>query len=294
MTIGSRLPVIAAAATGIQVGVAIVASRYVIDQTTPVTLALLRYAIGFLCLAPITFTLSRTWFRARDLLPISILGIVQFGILVALLNHALLYISSAEVALIFATFPLQTMLLAALFGTEVLTWKKSIGVLLTIIGIACALGENLYQGSSQPDAWIGFTAAGLSAFCGAICSIFYRPYLKIYSTLNISALAMLASVGFLLVISIWEGGLQSVAHINASGWLAISFIGVSSAIGYFVWLWALKHTSPTRVTMFLALSPVTSAILGVVFLSEPLSAYLIVSMILVISGLLLALHSKST
>ncbi len=294
MTIVSRLPVIAAAATGIQVGVAIVASRYVIDQTTPVTLALLRYAIGFLCLAPVTLTLSRTWFQTRDLLPISVLGIVQFGILVALLNHALLYISSAKVALIFATFPLQTMLLAAFLGTEVLTWKKSIGVLLTILGIACALGENLLQGSSQPDAWIGFTTAGLSAFCGAICSIFYRPYLKAYPTLNISTLAMLASVGFLLIISIWQGGLQSVVHINANGWIAILFIGVSSAIGYFAWLWALKHMSPTRVTMFLSLSPITSAVLGVAFLSEPFSAYLVVSMILVISGLLLALQSKST
>ena len=39
--------VVAAAATGVQVGSAIVATRFVIDQTDPVTLAFLRYLIGF-------------------------------------------------------------------------------------------------------------------------------------------------------------------------------------------------------------------------------------------------------
>jgi hypothetical protein len=41
------LAVLAAAATGVQVGSAIVATRFVIDQTDPVTLAFLRYLIGF-------------------------------------------------------------------------------------------------------------------------------------------------------------------------------------------------------------------------------------------------------
>ena len=51
-TLDRLLPALAAAATGVQVGAAIVATRFVIDQTTPVSLAMLRYAIGFICLAP--------------------------------------------------------------------------------------------------------------------------------------------------------------------------------------------------------------------------------------------------
>ena len=46
---------LAAAATGVQVGAAIVATRWVVDQTTPVSLAMMRYAIGFLCLLPWRF-----------------------------------------------------------------------------------------------------------------------------------------------------------------------------------------------------------------------------------------------
>src|SRR5207302_4501463 len=38
---------------GVQVGSAMVATRFVVDQTGPTSLALLRYAIGFCCLLPV-------------------------------------------------------------------------------------------------------------------------------------------------------------------------------------------------------------------------------------------------
>ncbi len=293
MTAHSRLPVIAAAATGIQVGAALVASRYVIDQTTPETLAMLRYAIGFFCIAPVVLITSRSWFLRKDIIPVSLLGILQFAILVTLLNYALQFIPSARVALIFATFPLQTMLIAAVIGREALTWKKSLGVILTIIGIGFVLGEDLFQATEGTNQWVGAIAAGLSAFFGALCSVLYRPYLQRYPAQNVSALAMFASVIFLFIVSKWQGGLETIGQISFDGWLAVVFIGVSSGASFFAWLWALKHLSPVRVTMFLSLSPVTSAILGVAFLSEPISAYLIAAMGLVISGLILALKDRA-
>lgn len=47
-----NLALLAAAATGVQVGATIVASRYLVAEVPPLTLALLRYAIGFLSLLP--------------------------------------------------------------------------------------------------------------------------------------------------------------------------------------------------------------------------------------------------
>ena len=45
-----NLALLAAAAPGVQVGAAIVASRMVVAEVPPLTLAMLRYAIGFLSL----------------------------------------------------------------------------------------------------------------------------------------------------------------------------------------------------------------------------------------------------
>ena len=53
---------------------------------------------------------------------------------------------------------------------------------------------------------------------------------------------------------------------------AIVFIGLSSGGGYVLWLWALKTIAATRVTVFLALSPITATALGVALLGEPVTA----------------------
>jgi len=282
----SLLPLAAAAGTGIQVGLAIVATRFVVDQAGPASLALWRYAIGALCLVPVVSAL-RAWpsFRAPDVLPIALLGIVQFGLLIALLNYGLKTISSARGALILATFPLQTMLIAALLGRERLTAAKTIGVLLTILGVGAALGEKAAGGHG---AWIGEAAVFASAFCGALCSVLYRPYLQRYPALPVGAVAMLASVAFLALPAWGEGVFTAPPRFTSGGWAAVLFIGASSAVGYFLWLWALKHTTPTRVTVFLALSPVTAMLLGAAVLGEAVTPMGVAGVTLVALGLVVA------
>jgi drug/metabolite transporter (DMT)-like permease len=281
------LPSASAAASGILVGAAIVATRFVIDQTAPASLALLRYAIGFCCLVPPVLLSVRVHFAPRDLAPIALLGIAQFGILIALLNFGLQFIPSGRAALIFATFPLLTMLLAAALGQERLSTAKSLGVLLTIAGVGFALGEKAVQGRVT-DGWLGELVVFASAVCGAICSVLYRPYLRRYPTLAVSAFAMLASVGFLALLAAREGFFRAWPHFTPGGWLAVVFIGMNSGAGYYLWLWALGHTTPTRVTVFLALSPITAAGLGAWLLGEEVSSMLLLGLGCVVLGLWLA------
>jgi drug/metabolite transporter (DMT)-like permease len=65
-------------------------------------------------------------------------------------------------------------------------------------------------------------------------------------------------------------------------------IGVGSGAGYYLWLWALGHASPTEVTVFLSLSPLTATVLGAAFLGEPISAVTLAGVACVGLGLRLA------
>jgi drug/metabolite transporter (DMT)-like permease len=282
------LPMAAAAMTGIFVGATIVATRFVIDQTNPASLALWRYLIGSCCLLPPLLLSARARFERRDLLPIALLGIIQFGVVVALLNYALQFIPSARAALIFASFPLLTMILAAALGYEQVTLAKALGVVLTVAGVGFALGEKVAQPEVSAAGWIGEIAVFASALCGALCSVMYRPYLRKYPTLPVSALAMFASVLFLAALAAAEGFFNSLPHFTVGGWLAVGFIGISSGIGYYLWLWALSHTTPTKVTVFLALSPVTATVLGGVFLAERVSTTFLWGLLCVALGLWLS------
>jgi len=288
--VSAWVPAAVAAANGILVGSAMVATRFVVHQTGPASLALLRYAIGFCCLLPLVVLAGRVRFARRDLLPIALLGITQFGILIALLNYGLAFIPSARAALIFAVFPLLTMLLSAALGHERLTLAKGGGVLLTIAGVGVALGETALVSGPTGRAWIGELAVFASALCGAVCSVLYRPYLRKYPTLPVSAFAMLASVVFLAGLAAREGFFDALPRFTSGGWLAVLFIGVNSGIGYFLWLWALNHAPATQVTVFLSLSPVTAAALGAVILGEPVTLSAMVALVCVALGLRLAVE----
>jgi drug/metabolite transporter (DMT)-like permease len=287
------LALAAAAGVGVQVGAAMVATRFVVQEIGPASLALLRYAIAVLCLVPFVVAAGRVRFAARDLVGIMALGIGQFGLLIALLNIGLRLMPSTHAALLFATFPLLTMVVAALLGRERLTGAKTVGVVLSIAGVGVTLGESVLAGGGR-DEWLGALAVLAAALCGAVCSVLYRPYLARYPTLPLGAVAMAASVVFLAGLAGGEGLFSGPLSLSGSGWAAILFIGASSGIGYVLWLWALKQTTPTRVTVFLSLSPVTAAFLGVWLLGEALTPGAVLGLVAVAGGLWLATRTPTS
>jgi drug/metabolite transporter (DMT)-like permease len=252
------------------------------------SLALWRYLIALGCLLPPALFSSRIRVEPRDALPIALLGIMQFGILIVLLNYALQFIPSAHAALLLATMPLMTLGLGAALHREPFTAAKALGVLVTLVGVGLVLGEKALAARGEPGAWSGEVAVLMSALSGAVCSVLYQPYLRKYPTLPVSALAMLAAVVFLAAAAAWEGFFTAAPAFTSAGWAAVGFIGISSGIGYFLWLWALNHTTPTRVTVFLALSPVTAAALGAAFLGEALSPVSVLGVACVAMGLWVA------
>jgi drug/metabolite transporter (DMT)-like permease len=286
----TSLAVLAAAITGIQVGAAITATRYVAADISPVSLAFLRYAIGVACLIPAVAMARRIRFARADIVPIAALGIGQFGILIALLNYGLKTVPAARGALIFATFPLLTLMVAALLGDERVSVRKLAGILATLLGVFLALSDKILNGASV-HGWSelgGELAILASAATGAICSVLYRPYLARYQTLPVSAFAMMAAAAALLVPAALDDLFAAPAQLSAHAWGAIVFIGLSSGGGYVLWLWALKNIAATRVTVFLALSPITAAALGVALLGEPVTAGMMAGVVCVAAGLWVA------
>ena len=290
-----NLALAAAALTGVQVGAAIVASRFVVAEVPPLTLALLRYAIGLACLLPFAMPYvvrrgSRTAARAMvpDLLPMAVLGVVQFAAVIALLNYGLQHVGAGQAALIFSLFPLLTLLLSTALGHDRITPVLLSGVLLSIAGVALSLAPKL--GGSHLGHWWGELAVLASAVLGAACSVLYRPYLRRHAALPVSAWAMAASVAALAVLALSENWPARLPALSAQAWGVAAFIGLSSGAGYFLWLYALKHESPARVTVFLALNPVTAALLGALLLGEPLTPMVTFAVALIACGLALALR----
>ncbi len=75
--------------------------------------------------------------------------------------------------------------------------------------------------------------------------------------------------------------------------MVIVYFGVSSGIGYFLGLYALKHETPTRVTVFLSLNPVTAGSLGSMLLNESFDGWMWGACALIAAGLWLATRAPN-
>jgi drug/metabolite transporter (DMT)-like permease len=279
----------AAAVVGVQVGACIAGSRWVVHDVGPVGLTFLRYAIGLASLLPFVAGAWRvvTRLSLREWLLTAMLGILQFGVLIALLNTGLARVDAGLGALLFATFPLLTMAVATLVGRERFDVALAAGVLLSVLGVGVALGA---QAPGTVDAaWArGVVSVLAAALCGAVCAVLYRPLLLRHAMLPVGALAM-ASAVLVLVPAAWAEGLfERAAFIRPAQWVVVVAVGLSSGIAYWLWLWALKHTAPTKATAFLALSPVTAAVIGALALHEPAPWGLAVGIACILGGLALA------
>lgn len=219
------------------------------------------------------------------------LGAGQFALLIALLNYGLQHIGAAQAALIFSLFPLLTLLLSAALGRERLSATLIWGVLLSMAGVALSLAPKLQ--APHPGHWWGEAAVLASACTGAPCSVLYRPYLQRYPTVAVSGFAMGVSVLLLSLLALHENWPAQVLTLSLQTWGVVGLIGASSAAGNVWWLYALKHESPTRVTVFLALNPLTAALLGRIFLAEDMGAWLLAAMVLIAAGLWLATRASS-
>lgn len=282
------LALAAAAVTGVQVGAAMVASRYVVHEAGPATLTLVRYLVALVVIAPALARIPRPRFGWRDGAAVAGLGVLQFGLLIALLNVGLVFLPAVRASVLFNTFPLVTMLIAAALGREALTGAKTLGVLLAILGVAATFGDAVLSGVSAQE-WPGAVAVLAAAACGALAAVLTRPYVARHGTLAVGGLAMAATVAVMLPPALAEGMLATLPRLDAGAWAALGFIGTSSGIGYMLWLTALRHASPTHATLFLSLSPPTAVVLGVALLGEPFTAWLALGLALVVAGLAVAL-----
>ncbi len=297
----------AAAATGVQVGAALVATEAVVAEVGAGRLGFLRYAIALTFLLVLVLLGKARPVPGRDLIPVALIGIGQFGVLIALLNVALLYTSSARVALIFATLPLMTVAVGWLtararlgapelgareLGARELGARELGAILLTLLGIAALLGAEAFAGETTAADLVGFAAAGGATLTGALCACVYRPYLEAHGVVAVSAIAMAASLLPLGLMGLLEAPSQSPAEWSAATLALIAFIGLSSGLGFLLWLYALAALDAAVVTAFLALSPLTATALSVLLLSAEVTLGLVVALALVTAGLLLMASPK--
>jgi drug/metabolite transporter (DMT)-like permease len=209
---GERFGVGVAVASSTLGGTAGAVTRYLVGSADPVTLAVLRFSIGFLCVLPVALTLSVRWPLRRDLPAVVTLGVAFFAIFFVLYNVAMGYTMAARASPALSILLLQTMLVGALLGVERLGARKAFGVLLAMAGVAAALGSGLT--SAPLGAWRGELIMAGAVFCMALCNVWSRPFIQRSIALGFLATGMGVGAAVLLTVA---GGSSQAPSIGPAG-----------------------------------------------------------------------------
>ncbi|MBX9857015.1 MAG: DMT family transporter [Gemmatimonadaceae bacterium] len=287
---------LAAAVACICFGASVVATRHVVPQTTPIVLAFLRYVIGSLCMFAVLRRRALAPMAQRDRVQVLALGALFFGLFPWSFSASLTHLPAATVALILATIPLVTMALSVLRGTERPSVGLVSGQLLALFGIVLAIspalrsaGDEVARDATQAGSWTGYVLAFTTVCCGAVYNVWSRPLLLRYPSATITSWAMVAGAMSLAPLALLQGLAANTRGITPDGWLTVLFLGtLGGAVGFGLWSYALRRSTPSRVAVFLALNPISAIALGVLLLGEPVSLRLFVALAAVLAGIQLA------
>ena len=93
---GEWLGVLIAIVSSALGGTAAAVTRYLVKDADPLTLAILRWGIGFLCVLPVALVLRVRWPKRRDWPAVAALGIAFFGLFFIFYNIAVGYTTAAR------------------------------------------------------------------------------------------------------------------------------------------------------------------------------------------------------
>jgi len=241
-------------------------TRYLVTGADPITLAILRWGIGFAFVLPATLLLRAKFPPRKDWLPVAALGICFFGLFFVFYNIALAYTTTARASLALSTLPLQTMIVGALLGIEPLTVRKSLGVAIAMLGVFAALASGL--NAAPEGAWRGEAIMAGAVLCMAFYNVWSRPFIVRSSALGFLCLGMGAGAGVLILIGVGGG-----------------------AAAFILWVMALQRASPTLVANTMTVNPIAAGLLATQLVGEPITLNLVVGLAAVFAGIWIATTS---
>ncbi len=261
--------------------------KIAVQEVGPITLVAFRVLFGLLFGVAVIF-IRRVQLRRslKEWSPLLILGITNVAIPFFLISWGEQTIDSAVAAILDATVPLFTILIAHyLLHDDKMTVPKVLGLLLGFAGVVVLMSKDI--GDSFGSV-LGQLAVVLACAFYAGSAVYARKTTeKTPGILRSAGPLVSATVVMWLATPLVESPVK-IPELGIT-WVALLFLGILGSGFAFVLSYYLIHEiGPTRTSMVTYLFPLGGVLLGVVFLDEQLSWQVLIGGVLVILSLLVA------
>lgn len=253
--------------------------RVALDNLPPYTLGAIRFLVAGPLMYAVAVRLARRRGRpeprptarqwaAQSLVGILLLGVGNGGVILAEQS-----VPTGLVALLVATVPLWMALFGGLVLGEPFSRRAVVSVVLGFAGVGLLIRPG---GAASLPVMLAVLIAPLTWSIGSLYARRApRPHSPLVGAgMQMSAAGVVFAVAALIAGEPWHGG---GIHPTGRGLLAVAYlITFGSLVGYTAYAWLLQVVPVSLVSTYAYVNPLVAVLLGAVFLSEQITARVLI------------------
>jgi drug/metabolite transporter (DMT)-like permease len=232
---------------------AFIAGKVGVTYCPPLILLAARFSLAGLIILAISAVRREAWvFSWRDILVFALLGLANNALYLGLGYTGLQSVSAGLGGLIVSANPVFTAALAAIFLGEMLTWRKVVGLLLGIAGVAFIVWHRMSVGTDSLHGILFTLASLVSIVAGTIAFKLFAPRGSLWignGIQNLSAGIVLAPIA--LIFADVHDIVPNEKLVGAFLFLALG----GSIFAYWLWFHLLKVCGATAASAYYFLMP---------------------------------------
>ncbi len=246
----------------------------------PVPLIGLRVVIAALFLLPILVYSGRPaalWQRRGDMF---VVGFLNSAFPFCLFAYATLYLTAGYTAVLNATAPLFTAIVAFAWVGERLSRIGLVGLVTGLVGVVVLVWDNL--GGEIGSAGLAIGAGLLGSFCYGIAGNHAKIRMSGVGSLELATGSQVMAALLLVPLTViyWPAEPLSMA-----AWLSVLALGIfCTGIAYILYFRLLTRLGPARAVTVTYIVPLAAMVAGVIFLDETVTARMLVGCGLILLG----------
>lgn len=266
------------ATTVVLLGSNFVAVRFSNRELDPFWGASLRFLVATVILLALVAAMRISLPRGRALLGAALFGVLAFAANFGLLYWALVWVPAGVGAVVFATIPLTTFVVAVAIGLERFRWPGLAGSLLVIVGIAAVSWQSLV---GDVPGW-PLVAIIMASVCAAVSGIVVKRFPRSHP-ITLNAVAMPLGGLVLLITSLARGETWRLPS-QGQTWAALVWLIATSILAFTLMVWVIGRWTASANAYGAVLAPLVTIPLAAWLAGEPVTALFLVSAALVLWG----------
>lgn len=251
----------------------------------PVGVTHARLAIGAVILTLLTLTSRRTWHTVRHRFgAFTVLAALNVAGPLTLVAVAIVGLNASMAAILNATTPMFTVVVAGIWLGHRITGRHLLGVAVGILGVVVLFG----------GAPVSLDARGLVSAAASLAAALLYALGGVYAgrafpndAPRTVALGQLVAATVLMVPATVAAFVLSPpsAPVTREAVMAVLVVGVgATAGGYLLYFWIIRSAGPLAASTVTFIVPLAGAGLGVAWLDEPVTAGLLFGLVAILLG----------